>query len=217
MRTIKAVVVFCLVVFAAWTVNAAEELENLVINPDFTEGQNGWAMFAGNAAATWAIQPKGGVGDDAHCAFVDVTATDGGNWYTPNLYTSGFVALEKNTEYTCTFWARTEEGEEKGITLTIQRGADPWTRFTQEAFAINGEWAEYSMTWNHPETLGNGWVMIHTPGSDARGVAKGKLWIDHVRVYRGEYQEDELSAGETIKAAEPAGKLATSWGHIKTQ
>ena len=82
-------------------------------------------------------------------------------------------------------------------------------------FHRSGEWAEYSMTWNHPETLANTWVMIHAPGSAVNGVSKGELWIDHVRVYEGEYLEDELSAGEIVKAVEPEDRLVDTWGRIK--
>ena len=103
---------------------------------------------------------------------------------------------------------------DRDLTLTIQRGADPWTRFNQESFTINGEWNEYSMTWIHPETLANTWLMVHISGSDAR-VDKGKLWIDHIRVYEGEYMEDEFSEGKIVQAVEPGDKLVTVWGEMK--
>ncbi len=218
MRTVKAgfVIVCLFIAVFIWTVKADEELQNLVKNPDFEDAMSGWGVYDGNAASVYEIQEKGGVGDNGRCFFIEVTAVEGGTWYVPNLYSSGFVSLEDSTEYTCTLWARTEEGMDKDITLTIQRGADPWTRFNQESFTIDGEWNEYSMTWTQPETLVNAWVMIHTPGSPAR-VEKGKLWVDHVRVYEGEYQEDELSEGKILKSVEPADKLVTVWGNMKAQ
>ena len=214
MRIIRVLTACLFIIATAWIASADEELQNLVSNPDFVDSKAGWNVFAGNAAATWEVPGKGGVGDERQCAFIEITAVDGANWYTPNLYTSKVIPLEKNTEYTCSLWARTEEGMDKDITLTIQRGADPWTRFTQESFTIDGEWKEYWMTWTQPETLANAWVMIHTPGSPVR-VDKGKLWVDHVRVYEGEFEEDELSQGKTVKAVDPTGKLAVAWGNVK--
>ena len=71
------------------------------------------------------------------------------------------------------------------------------------------------MTWAQPEALDNAWVMLHTPGSDAR-VAKGLLWLDHIRLFEGEFVEDALSQREDpVKAVKPAGKLAVTWGKIK--
>ena len=216
MKVIKVVMACLSIIFAAWTISADEELQNLIPNPDFANGQSGWTLHSGNvgAAATWEIRDKDGVGNERECAFIEITALAGASWYQPNLYTSQVVPLENNTEYTCSLWLRTEEGMERDITLTIQRGSDPWTRFTEESFSMDGEWKEYWMTWTQPETLANAWLMIHTPGSNAR-VDKGKLWIDHIRLYEGEFKEDELSLGEVVKAVKPVDKLTTAWGNVK--
>ena len=113
-------------------------------------------------------------------------------------------------------WARTESGTDKDITLRTQKGSDPWTQYNKEVFTIDGEWKEYSMTWTQTDALNDAWVMIHIPGSDLR-VALGKLWVDHVRVYEGGYAADAIAeAMATPSAAQPAGRLATSWGHVKS-
>ena len=214
MRTMRVVLACLFTIITAWIAGADEEIQNLVTNPDFSNGNTGWSFHTGNAAGTWEIKNNGGVGDDGPCIFIEIVAVDGVSWYVPNLYSTGLVTLDSE-EYTCSLWARTEEEMDKDITLTIQRGADPWTRFNQESFTITGEWSEYWMTWAQPEALSNAWVMIHTPGSPAR-VSEGRLWIDHVRVYEGEFVEDELSLGEEIvKAVKPTGKLAVTWGEIK--
>ena len=214
MRIVRVSVACIFIIITAWAFGADEEPQNLVTNPDFSNGNTGWAFYAGNGAGTWEITTKGGVGDDGPCVFIEVVALDGVNWYQPNLYSSGLVVLD-NDEYTLSLWARTEEEMDRDITVTIQRGADPWTRFTQESFTINGEWNEYWMTWAQPEALDNCWIMIHPAGSNA-GVSKGLLWIDHIRLYEGEFVEDALSQGEDpVKAVKPTGKLAVTWGEIK--
>lgn len=41
---------------------------------------------------------------------------------------------------------------------------------------------------------------------------KEDIWLDHFRVYQGDFIEDDLSRP---KAVEPTGKLATTWGELK--
>ena len=94
MRIAKTI--FIIICLSAATIIWATQAsgQNLVTNPDFVDGQNGWAMYAGNAAANWEVLETGGVADGTQCAFAEITALDGANWYTPNLYTGQVISLQ---------------------------------------------------------------------------------------------------------------------------
>lgn len=51
----------------------------------------------------------------------------------------------------------------------------------------------------------------------ATGQAKEKVWVDHVRLYEGQYEEEDLDElqGRIVRAVAPSGKLATAWASIK--
>lgn len=84
---------------------------------------------------------------------------------------------------------------------------DTWVGPIQN-FTLTDEWTEYhfspTMTMSSPPA-----VVIHIQFNNM----KGDIWLDHFRVYQGEYVEDELSEGE--QAVKAVDKLATVWGQIK--
>ena len=198
-----------LFISVAWCIQAAEEIQNLVANPDFMDMQQKWSLTVSSGAANWEVEDSGGGGDDEECVFIEVTALPDPWWH---IYlTQSGIPLEKGEKYTYCVWARTEEGESKDITLKVQKGTDPWTAYVTKPFGINDQWTEYCVTWNQFETQANGQIIVFVGSSQLIG--KDRLWLDHFRVYEGEYKEDELSP----KAVETNGKLVTYWGNIKVQ
>ena len=198
-----------LFISATWDIQAAEEIQNLVANPDFIDMQQKWSLTVSSGAANWEAQDRGGVGDDEECVFIEVTALPDPWWH---IYiTQRDIPLAKEEEYTYCVWARTEEGASKDITLKVQKATDPWTAYISEPFGIDDQWTEYCVTWNQFETQANGQIIVFAGSAQLMG--EDKLWLDHFRVYEGEYKEDELAP----KAVQADGKLATSWGNIKAQ
>jgi hypothetical protein len=87
-------------------------------------------------------------------------------------------------------------------------GKSPWISQHAKTVDITDEWIEYSNTFvagGQPDGL----VDI------ALGTQKGNLWLDNIRLYKGQYEEDpNLGRTERI-AVDVCGKLTTAWGRIK--
>jgi hypothetical protein len=181
---------------------AQEEGENIVRNPSFEDGTAEWQLLiTAPAAATWEVVEEGVVGD---CVYIDVSAVSGTDWHVeihqPNQM------LDGGETYTFNFWVKTSEdvGSRPFGPGIEGLGASDWW----ETFNINDEWQEFSRTW---EQGLSGSATIHY----GLGQVKGDVWLDHVRLYIGEYVEENLEDIEVEKAVESKGKLATAWGSIK--
>ena len=182
--------------------------ENLVANPDFIDLQQGWRLIVSSGAANWEVSKKGGVGDDMEVAFIEVIALPDPWWH---IYlTQSNIPLEKGINYTYSVWAKTTQGEDKDITLKVQKGADPWTAYITKSFTINDQWDEYWVSWSQFETEASGQIIVFV-GSAQRLDKNDKLWLDHFRVYEGAYKKDELSQ----QSITPAVKFPILWGMIK--
>jgi hypothetical protein len=42
------------------------------------------------------------------------------------------------------------------------------------------------------------------------------LWIDHVRFYEGDYEEEDFEEIMKQRQVSPVGKLSSTWGRAKT-
>lgn len=211
--TICSIVISCCFLVSGstvWISYAEEGIQNLVANPDFIDLQLNWKLTVSSGVATWEAEKKGGVGDDTECAFIEVTALPNPWWH---IYlTQSDIPLEKSTEYTYSVWAKTEEGKGKDITLKVQKGTDPWTAYITKPFTIDDEWKEYWVTWNQTEGQANVQIIAFV-GSAQRIGKDDRLWLDHFRVYEGDYEKDDLSP----QAVEMRDKLATLWGNLKVK
>lgn len=182
---------------------AQEEGENIVRNPSFEDGTAEWQLLVtAPAAATWEVVEEGVVGD---CVCIDVSEISGTDWHVeihqPNQM------LEGGETYTFNFWVKTSEdvGSRRFGPGIEGLGASDWW----QTININDEWQEFSRTWEQGLT---GSATIHF----GLGHDKGDVYLDHVRLYIGEYVEEDLEEFEIEKAVESKGKLATAWGSIKT-
>ena len=202
---------FCFSLFTSTVciVMADEEEQNLVKNPDFIDLQPGWALTVSSGVATLEIEKRGGVSDNTECAFIEITALPD-PWWHIYIYQAN-IPLEKDKEYTYSVWAKTEVDESKEITLKVQRATDPWTAYITKPSPIDDEWKEYWITWTQKETQANCQIIVFA--GSAKLIGKDKLWLDHFRVYEGDYEEDEL----TPEAVDSLGKLITVWGDMKLQ
>lgn len=183
---------------------AGDEIENLVSNPDFDEGGIfGWNLgTGGNSAGEMTVERNSGVIND--CAYVKIDAVGPDAW-NPEIHSPEFD-VEAGEIYTVSFWAKTEDGMTRTIGVKFEQ-LDTWVGPAQN-FTLTDEWTEYhfspTMTMSSPPA-----VVIHIQFNNM----KGDVWLDHFRVYQGEYVEDELSEGE--QAVKAVDKLTIVWGQIR--
>jgi len=185
-----------------------DEIENMLDNPDFDNGTNGWTLGGLADGAAGALLPDKVkekhdfvVGDILH-AKIDGLGNDA---WEPEIHSPPFDV--KNGElYTVDFWAKTEPGSVRPLLVKFEQ-LDTWTGPSTVFDAVTGEWTEYhyspTMTMGSPPQ-----VVLHIT---FEGVTDD-VWFDHFRVYQGEYTPEVEP--EAIK---PAGKLGATWGDIKSR
>lgn len=187
----------------------ADEIENLARNPDFEDGTFEWVLelHAGNGAAAELKSDKDGVVGDK-CALVETTKLDGsGTWWHTGLNQNGHM-VEAGITYTLAFWAKSEV--KRPISGCMGENHGPWANWNMQNFTITPEWQEYWVTWTSVVTDKNARIRIPT------GQAKESVWVDHVRLYEGNYEEEDLEGLVIERSVEPSDKLATTWAEIKT-
>lgn len=193
--------------------NAAQEVENLIINPDFEQGIVGWELELhadqGAAAQLKVDDDNALVGDQ--CMLIEIQKLDGsGTWWHVGLNQIN-LAVEAGETYTLAVWARTENKKARTIRLAGGENHGPWANWGDKDFTITDEWTEYHTTWNQINNDNNARIRIAT------GQSEEDVWVDHVRFYVGEYQEEDLEGLEVEEAAHPKGKLATIWANLKAK
>jgi len=210
MRPKISVLLLGLLVLAMLVSGAAaqdDEIENMLNNPDFEMGVEGWTIgsLADGAAGQLTIDKK----EDAIVGSVLWAQIDGvGNdAWEPEIHSPNF-AVELGKTYTCSFWAKSEPGIKRPLTVKFEQ-LETWTGPSQ-TFIITDEWAEYHlspvMTMGSPPN-----VVLHI----AFNFLKDDVWFSHFRVYEGQYVEEDL--GQPKISVTPMGRLATAWGQIKSR
>lgn len=194
-----SLVAVCISLFLAG-VGYAEEVENIARNPSFEDGVAQWQLLiTAPAAAEWEVEDEGVSGE---CVHINVTAVTGTDWHV-EIHQSA-QALEAGQTYTFNFWGKTADVPSRPVGPGIEGiGASDWW----EVFNITEEWQEFSRTW--VQSL-NGSATIHF----GLGQVKGDVWLDHIRLYEGDYQEPDLDQPKE-QLVQLRGKLVTTWGDIK--
>ncbi len=116
-------------------------------------------------------------------------------------------SLKKNTIYTYGLWAKSEKP--RNATMRIIHQGEPWNVYISQIISLTEEWEEFFITFKMPADDGNSRAGI------IMGTDKNDVWVDHVRLYEGEYVQD--IEGAEPHPVEPDGKLATTWAWIKRQ
>jgi len=178
----------------------AKEIENLVFNPDFESGVDGWSLGLGNVFAV-DKKEKFAVGN---VVLADVQNVGANDWE-PEIHSKGFD-VKNGTMYTCSFWAKADAKRSIGVKF---EQLDTWVGPAQNFNLSEGELTEYFfspvMTMSSPPQ-----VVVHIQFNKQ----KGKVWLAHFRVYEGKYVADDLVAKPKI-AVQPSGNLTSTWGKIK--
>jgi hypothetical protein len=196
---------FCLVFYISFA--SAEEIKNLVRNFDFEDGIVEWVLELHadqGAAATIGVDNKEAV-TGKQSAIVETQKLQGGTWWHTGLNQNNH-AVKAGTTYTLAFWAKAKSI--RTINAGMGENHDPWGNWGFKEFSLDTEWKEYWTTWQSNVTDPNGRIRIAT------GTFKATVWVDHVRLYEGEYQKEDLSQSKPVSSKE---RLATTWGEIKSQ
>lgn len=180
--------------------SGAVAIDNLIANPDFDAGTEGWNLggLSGGAVADMSAVAGGLAGQ---CLFINIDAV-GDAGYKPEIHSPNF-AVEQDMVYTLAVWVKTEAGVERELNISFEQNHDPWDG-PGETFTINDQWAEYYLTPVMPFSDPD--MVVHFGTQQLMG----DLWIDHIRVYQGDYVSD-------VASVSPADSLATKWGQIKSR
>ena len=121
------------------------------------------------------------------------------------FYQQPFTLLE-DTTYTYSLWAKSEKP--RNVTMRIMHQGVPWNVYAGRSIGLSQEWKEFFITFEMPVDD------VNSRAGIIMGLEKVDVWIDHIRLYEGEYVSD--IEGAEPHAVEPSGKLATIWGTLKS-
>ncbi len=183
-----------------------DDFENLLTNPDFETGTNGWSISAQWGGLSIDDKEESPAGEDYAVMLATINGAGPDAW-NPELHSPPFF-VDAGEMYTLDFWAKTEEGVVRPLGIKFEQ-LETWTG-PSTTTEVTEEWQLFSyspvMTVQSPPN-----VVIHM----AYNGALEDVWYSHFRVYEGEFVEEELG-GPKI-AVSPKGRLATAWGQIKSK
>lgn len=194
------VVAVCLCVSSAQAV----EVANLLQNPEFELGKQGWSTWVEDANAGALAEPdtnekvKG-----KQSLLIDIFAAGGGKRV--ELHQNP-LNLKGGWALTYAIWLKGDKV--RNAKIICNHRADPWTSYGSKDIVIQQDWQEF-------------WTAVQVPADDAiAGIylelrdTKGKVWVDAVRLFQGDYVADD-TIGQKPRAVEPSSKLATTWADAK--
>lgn len=185
-----------------------DEIENLLTNPDFENGTQGWTIgsMADGAAGSISIDNKeDSPAEFGQVMFVQIDGVGNDSWE-PEVHSPKFD-VEIGEQYTVDFWAKTEPDITRPIGVKFEQD-QTWVG-PSTTVNLTGEWQLFSyspiMTMDSPPQ-----VVIHIQFNNI----KENVWFAHFRIYEGEYVEEDLEGRPRI-AVTPMDRLTTAWGEIK--
>jgi hypothetical protein len=187
-------------------------VENLILNGDFEEGPGGWGVAARGAAnMIYEIDDEESISGKQSAMF-EVLDTGAGGMHDLTLDCDTPIRMKGGNDYTVDFWVKAEE--ERTIAIDLLMNHDPWTNvFRIENIPVTTEWQVWYHTFEADFTDEN-MVFLFSFSRASNMNPKVVMWIDNVRFYEGEFEEEDLL--DKPKAVAPADKLAGSWGLIKS-
>jgi len=202
-------IIFISVILILAPYSIAQEIENLLSNPDFERDTNGWTLGMGNILA---IDFDEECPTETNVAKVAIETVGAEGWE-PELHSPSF-ALANGKTYTYSFWAKTEPEETKEIHPMFESNDPAWAGAGGITVNLTDEWQEYHSTaaWTNEDRPT---VVIHI-GLNYPPTEMVDMWITHAKAYEGSYVEEEIEVLKT-KAVTPVGSLAVSWGKIKSR
>ena len=183
----------------------AKPPENILKNADFDLNLEGWQHWA-HETATALFQTEGRKAEPIvgkKVAYIKISKSGNAIWHV-QLYQQPFT-LEKGTTYTYSLWAKSEVP--RSVKMRILHQGDPWNEYANKQINLSEAWKEFFITFKMPvdDVLSRADIIM--------GAEKVDVWIDHVRVYEGEFVSD--IEGAEPQPVEPADKLTTTWATLK--
>ena len=210
-NTIKGVSTYSYFLVLVWllgltTLAYAEKLpENILKNGDFDDKLAEWHHWTHESAAA-VFQTEGNkaepiVGKNA--AYIKISK--GGNALGHiQLYQQPFT-LEKDTTYTYNLWAKSEKP--RNVTMRIMHQGAPWNVYSAKSISLIETWKEFFITFKMPVDD------VNSRAGIIMGIEKVDVWVDHIRLYEGEFVSD--IEGAEPHAVEPSSKLTITWAELK--
>ena len=211
MNTTKGVsTYFCLLVligfFGVTTLAYAAKLpDNILKNGDFDFNLEAWHHWT-HADAAALFQPEGKKAEPVigkKVAYVKISKAGNAVWHV-QFYQQPFT-LEKGTTYTYSLWAKSEKP--RTVVMRILHQGDPWNEYARQTINLSETWKEFFITF---KMTGDD---VSSRAGVIMGAEKVDVWLDHIRLYEGEFVAD--IDGAEPQAVEPSDKLATTWAALK--
>ena len=195
-----------MLLFGLATLAYAEKLpENILNNGDFDLKLEGWHHWT-HADAAALFQTEGRKAEPVagkNAVYVKISKA-GALWHI-QFYQQPFT-LEKGTTYTYSLWAKSEKP--RNVVMRILHQGDPWNEYAKKEIGLTEEWKEFFITFKMTADD------VSTRAGIIMGAEKVDVWLDHIRLYEGEYVSD--IEGAEPQAVEPSDKLATIWATLKS-
>jgi len=187
----------------------AQDPENIINNGDFEAQFDAWLFWTqdGAVAERFIENKKVEPVDGESVAYVKIDNQGAGGTNNQVQFYQGPFVIKKDKKYTVSAWVMGGKGGEQ-ISISVLKHADPWTGYGSKAITLGMQWDEYSFTFTQAVDEPN------TRLDFFLGTAKGNIWIDHVRLYEGEYFDDGVKK-RPGKSVDTQSKLSTTWGKIK--
>jgi len=202
-KVLAIVLVACV---SSWAIAAEEDPVNILQNEGFEIQFESWLFWIqGEAVAERLIDSKDDPIDGENVAYVEIHNNGvGGN---DIQFYQGPFALEKDKTYTLSVWGKTD-GDPQPVELRVLKHEDPWTGYGMNAVRFTDTWNEYSVTFEQPVDDAVARMDLFL------GNAENGIWIDHVRLYEGEYFNDGVRElpGQPVEARD---RIIGLWGRIK--
>ena len=180
--------------------------ENILNNGDFDLHLQGWHHWTHESAnALFQTESKKAepiVGKNV--AYIKINKVGNALGHI-QLYQQPFTLLE-DTTYTYSLWAKSEKP--RNVTMRIMHQGAPWNVYSGRSIGLSEEWQEFFITFEMPVDD------VSSRAGIIMGLEKVDVWIDHVRLYEGEYVSD--IEGAEPQAVEPSDKLAITWATLKS-
>ena len=179
--------------------------ENILKNGDFDLNLEAWHHWT-HADAAALFQPEGKKAEPIagkKVAYIKISKAGNAGWHI-QLYQQPFT-LEKGTTYTYNLWAKSEKP--RTVVMRILHQGDPWNEYARQTINLSETWKEFFITFKMPADD------VNSRAGIIMGGQKVDVWLDHIRLYEGEFVAD--IDGAEPQAVEPANKLTTTWATLK--
>ena len=185
---------------------AAKLPENILNNGDFDLHLQGWHHWT-HESANALFQTEGKKAEPIvgkNVAYIKINKAGNALGHI-QLYQQPFTLLE-GTTYTYSLWAKSEKP--RNVTMRIMHQGAPWNVYSGRSIGLSETWKEFFITFKMPVDD------VSSRAGIIMGIEKVDVWIDHVRLYEGEYVSD--IEGAEPHAVEPSDKLATVWAALRS-